>query len=64
MGVELVEGQDLFVQNDAVYMRTTRGPRRVHVVYRGRRRFSRSARVPAGLGLGVPACSRLTGQAR
>src|SRR6266705_3919799 len=26
MGVELVEGQDLFVQNDSVYMRTTRGP--------------------------------------
>jgi len=34
MGVELVEGQDLFVQNDALYMRTTRGPRRVHVLYR------------------------------
>ena len=34
MGVELVEGQDLFVQNDTVYMRTTRGPRRVHVLYR------------------------------
>ena len=34
MGVELVEGQDLFVQNDTVYMRTTKGPRRVHVIYR------------------------------
>src|SRR5215468_2165952 len=34
MGVELVEGQDLFVQNDTVYMHTTRGPRRVHVLYR------------------------------
>ena len=34
MGVELVEGQDLFVQNDTVYMRTTRGPKRVHVIYR------------------------------
>ena len=34
MGVELVEGQDLVVQNDTVYMRTTRGPRRVHVIYR------------------------------
>jgi uncharacterized circularly permuted ATP-grasp superfamily protein len=34
MGVELVEGQDLFVQNDTVFMRTTRGPRRVHVMYR------------------------------
>jgi uncharacterized circularly permuted ATP-grasp superfamily protein len=34
MGVELVEGQDLFVQNDTVYMRTTRGPQRIHVIYR------------------------------
>lgn len=34
MGVELVEGQDLFVSDDTVYMRTTRGPRRVHVIYR------------------------------
>jgi uncharacterized circularly permuted ATP-grasp superfamily protein len=34
MGVELVEGQDLFVQNETLYMRTTRGPRRVHVIYR------------------------------
>lgn len=34
MGVELVEGQDLFVQGDFVYMRTTRGPRRVDVIYR------------------------------
>jgi uncharacterized circularly permuted ATP-grasp superfamily protein len=34
MGVELVEGQDLFVQDNFVYMRTTRGPRRVDVIYR------------------------------
>ena len=34
MGVELVEGQDLFVQSDTLYMRTTRGPQRVHVLYR------------------------------
>ncbi len=34
MGVELVEGQDLFVRDDTVYMRTTRGPQRVHVIYR------------------------------
>ena len=34
MGVELVEGQDLLVNNNAVYMRTTRGPRRVDVIYR------------------------------
>ena len=34
MGVELVEGADLFVRDDMVYMRTTRGPQRVHVLYR------------------------------
>jgi uncharacterized circularly permuted ATP-grasp superfamily protein len=34
MGIELVEGQDLFVQDSAVFMRTTRGPRRVDVIYR------------------------------
>lgn len=34
MGVELVEGQDLFVENDTVYMRTTQGPKRVDVIYR------------------------------
>ncbi len=34
MGVELVEGQDLFVKEDIVYMRTTRGPQRVDVIYR------------------------------
>jgi len=34
MGVELVEGQDLFVQDNTVFMRTTRGPRRVDVIYR------------------------------
>jgi uncharacterized circularly permuted ATP-grasp superfamily protein len=34
MGIELVEGLDLFVRDDAAYMRTTRGPRRVDVIYR------------------------------
>jgi uncharacterized circularly permuted ATP-grasp superfamily protein len=34
MGVELVEGKDLFVKDNFVYMRTTRGPRRVDVIYR------------------------------
>ncbi len=34
MGVELVEGQDLFVEGQFVYMRTTEGPRRVDVIYR------------------------------
>lgn len=35
MGVELVEGQDLFVDDDdVVYLRTTQGPRQVDVIYR------------------------------
>ncbi len=34
MGIELVEGQDLFVDEGYVYMRTTRGPQRVDVIYR------------------------------
>lgn len=34
MGVELVEGQDLFVRDESVYMRTTQGPQRVDVIYR------------------------------
>ncbi len=34
MGVELVEGQDLFVREGFVYMRTTQGPKRVDVIYR------------------------------
>jgi uncharacterized circularly permuted ATP-grasp superfamily protein len=34
MGVELVEGKDLFVEKDVLYMRTTQGPKRVDVIYR------------------------------
>ncbi len=34
MGVELVEGSDLLVAGKHVYMRTTAGPKRVHVIYR------------------------------
>ncbi|KGU87103.1 circularly permuted type 2 ATP-grasp protein [Pseudomonas mediterranea] len=34
MGVELVEGADLFVRDDHVYMRTTAGPKQVDVIYR------------------------------
>ncbi len=34
MGVELVEGADLFVRDRHVYMRTTTGPQRVDVIYR------------------------------
>lgn len=34
MGVELVEGRDLFIKSNVVYMRTTEGPKRVDVIYR------------------------------
>jgi uncharacterized circularly permuted ATP-grasp superfamily protein len=34
MGVSLVEGRDLFVENDRVYAKTTLGPRRIDVIYR------------------------------
>ena len=34
MGDELVEGQDLFVTDNTVFMRTTHGPQRVDVIYR------------------------------
>jgi uncharacterized circularly permuted ATP-grasp superfamily protein len=34
MGIELVEGRDLLVHDNVVYMRTTAGPRRVDVIYR------------------------------
>ena len=34
MGVELVEGRDLFCKGNQVFMRTTAGPSPVHVIYR------------------------------
>ncbi len=34
MGAELVEGRDLFVEKGKVWMRTTRAPQQVHVIYR------------------------------
>lgn len=34
MGLELVEAPDLYVDGDEVFVRTTAGPRRVHVIYR------------------------------
>jgi uncharacterized circularly permuted ATP-grasp superfamily protein len=34
MGIELVLGEDLFVDEDKVYLKTTQGPQRVHVIYR------------------------------
>ncbi|HLK56968.1 MAG TPA: circularly permuted type 2 ATP-grasp protein [Chthonomonadaceae bacterium] len=34
LGIELIEGRDLFVDDNIVYMKTTRGPKRVDVIYR------------------------------
>lgn len=34
MGVELVEGSDLFVNDERVFAKTTRGPQRIDVIYR------------------------------
>jgi uncharacterized circularly permuted ATP-grasp superfamily protein len=34
MGIELVLGPDLFVHDDCVFLKTTRGPQRVDVIYR------------------------------
>ncbi len=34
MGVDLVTGPDLFVEDERVFMRTTTGPKRVDVIYR------------------------------
>ncbi len=34
MGAKLVEGQDLFVEDDKVFMKDTTGPIQVHVIYR------------------------------
>ncbi len=34
MGIELVEGKDMFEDEEVLYMRTTQGPKRVDVIYR------------------------------
>ena len=34
MGVPIVEGRDLIVKNGCIFMRTTKGPKQVHVIYR------------------------------
>jgi uncharacterized circularly permuted ATP-grasp superfamily protein len=34
MGIELVLGEDLFVHNERVFLKTTRGPQQVDVIYR------------------------------
>ena len=53
MGIEMVQGSDLFVDDGTVYMRTTRGPaaRRRHLPP-GRRRLPRPARLPPRLAAG------------
>ena len=49
MGVPLVEGLDLTVEDDRVWMRTTGGLRAVHTIYRRiRRRLPGPERVPPG----------------
>jgi len=40
MGVALVEGRDLYVEKDFVYMKTIRGPKKVDVIYRRVKIFS------------------------
>jgi hypothetical protein len=65
MGVELVEGSDLFVKDDTVFMRTTQGPQRVDVIYRRSTTTSSirwpSARIRCSA---CPACSPPTAPAR
>ena len=34
LGIELVEGRDLFVDDNVVYAKTTKGPERIDVIYR------------------------------
>ena len=34
MGVELVQGSDLYVNNNITYMKTTEGPKKVDIIYR------------------------------
>ena len=59
MGVPLVEGRDLAVVDDSVYMRTTRGLARVHSIYRriGDDFLDPEAFLPDSL-LGVPGLMR------
>lgn len=34
IGCELVKGQDLFVHQNKVYLKTTQGPKQIHIIYR------------------------------
>ena len=65
MGVELVEGRDLFCRDNTVYMRTTEGERQVDVIYRRiDDDFLDPDALPAGFGARRRrACSTLPGPA-
>ena len=60
MGLELVQGSDLFVDDDRVYAKTTRGSERIDVLYRRIDDDFLDPRVvqPRKSMLGVPACCR------
>jgi len=55
MGIELVEGADLVVDDNVVYMRTTEGPKRIDVLYRRiDDEYLDSADLPPDSTLGTP----------
>jgi len=57
MGVELVEGRDLYCRDQMVWMRTTSGPRPVHVIYRRiDDEFLDPLQMRSDSVLGVPGC--------
>ena len=64
MGIELVEGGDLFVRDGYVWMRTTEGPVKVDVIYR---RVDDAFMDPLAFNpnprLAYPACCRPSGRA-
>ena len=55
MGAELVEGSDLVVKNDYVYMITTKGLQRVDVIYRRIDDAYRFVRIPVFISFNQPA---------
>jgi len=54
MGVEIVEGRDLVVEDKKVFMRTTQGLEPVHVIYGALTTISSTQRVSQDSMLGVP----------
>jgi uncharacterized circularly permuted ATP-grasp superfamily protein len=53
MGIEIVEGRDLVVQEGSVFMRATKGLKRVDVIYRRINDDFLDPRLPEGFALGV-----------